>query len=176
MSQTCKPSVFEVVGSQRPRMADLMYFFWRRWSDLCRSPVGRSQSWSRSTSSSTAGLKHHITLNVWTQGGGGGVTAAATSFDSHLRPWSVSCRTACCSAQTPPCLCRVDWRIKRMFCVNTLCDDTKQRRDNRAASGAHPLSLSNSVRSMANHWFLYTDVSQSVDDEESESDTAGWQQ
>lgn len=30
-----------------------------------------------------------------------------------------------------------------------------------SVSGSHPLSLSNSVRSIANHWFLYTDVSQS---------------
>lgn len=51
-----------------------------------------------------------------------------------------------------------------MFCVNTLCDDTKQGTGNGAASGAHPLSLSNSVRNMANHWFLYTDVNQSADD------------
>lgn len=85
MSQTCRPGVFEVAGSQRPHMADLVYFFWRQWTDWCRSPAGRSQSWSQSTSSSTAEIKtshlmceHRMGSRVGGWRGGGATTVAET--------------------------------------------------------------------------------------------------
>lgn len=171
---TCMLDASEAADSQLPHMAGSVYSSWTLWSGWCRSPAGQSQSWSLSNANSTENIKLKHSLLwcfVWSSYGVIDVlipqrlivwltSPSLVSFLPHrmLPDWNSSL-LASCGLQTQQALLykRKDifshWKSQNECCHGVMLLVW--------SSSSHPLSLSCSVRSMANHWLLYTEVSQS---------------